>query len=430
MSRIINQFILFLAILGNTRRTQPCDATQDTRISAVKERILSQTEHVNRFLQDNSRELLFETTGQTCEAILEDAEDFPGFSCTCSQSGADFSIGCETELLDCFNNGNYHQMTQSSLVRNGLPVTSTWCAIYTGEVFNHRLCGTDNYCADGYSGCSCSVIVDNRACNSCSFCATGSSCDYCGFDRDEWVSLDCSNLAAGASSNCAITNGGGALMIGLELLTTILEAGGGTGDGGGGTAGGGPSCSTDNCGGDGSSTLPCGTRIVNLYRDNPALGDAASSLGGDIDFSVCSTDTATLTTRCMFNPNTISASGPLPDQVEAFRQACSDAGGDEARQAFNITCDFFDESYLDLDARFIMPVCSFRGCADQTPSLVSYAASYEQSAEDVEGIDCVMSAAFTIVKDDVIGTQDGTSRATVLGWTIVAVMFMEWMALG
>jgi hypothetical protein len=136
MSRIINLFILFLVILGNTRRTQPCNAMQDTRVSAVKERMLSQTEHVNRFLQD-------------------------------------------------------------------------------------------------------------------------------------------------------------------------------TGDGGGGTGDG-----------DGSSTLPCRTRIGNLYRDNLALGDAASSLRGSINFNFCFTDTATMTSRCSFNPTTISAWGPLTDQVEAFQQAC------------------------------------------------------------------------------------------------------------
>jgi hypothetical protein len=177
----------------------------------------------------------------------------------------------------------------------------------------------------------------------------------------------------------------------------------------------------------GTTTLPCGTRIASLYSDNPALFEATESLGGDIDVDFCSTDTTTATIRCLFNPTTVLTSGPLTAQVEAFQQACSDAGGDEATQAFNITCENFDDISLDLAARFfIMPACSFKGCADQTP-LVSYAVSYERSAEAMFGIDCVTSAAITNIKNDIIaGPPDGTSGAMV-GWTTVAAMFiMGW----
>ena len=60
-SRIVIQF-LFLVVLGATR-TQTCVATQDTRLSVVKERALSRGgltdlgERANLILQNNSREL-------------------------------------------------------------------------------------------------------------------------------------------------------------------------------------------------------------------------------------------------------------------------------------------------------------------------------------------------------------------------------------
>ena len=229
MSRVVIQF-LFLAVLGTTK-TQPCDAMQDTRLPAVKEIALSRGgltdlgEHVNRILQDNSREL--QNVEEYCRFVEEDLgeiydEIYDEFSCSCSQSGTDFSLDCESGV-ECDEDGGCHQFSFSSLIRNGTPVTNTNCYTFTGA-FNDRFCATHNYCADGVNGCSCCVTfgLDNRSCNSCSFCNGVSG-------PAESVSLDCSNLASGAVLDCELTSGGGPISAAFELAVTIIAEGGGTG---------------------------------------------------------------------------------------------------------------------------------------------------------------------------------------------------------